>query len=52
VTSEFGDELNAVRQAKDFGDKSLPMLVRSLRQGINIFDNSEKRIAVGEKAAQ
>ena len=47
LTSEFGDDLNAVRLSKDFGANSLPMLVRALKQGINIFDVGEKRVVVG-----
>ncbi|KAA8909790.1 ribosome-assembly protein 3-domain-containing protein [Sphaerosporella brunnea] len=47
LTTEFGDDLNSVRMSKDFSDKSLPMLVRALKQGVNIFDADEKRIAVG-----
>ena len=49
ITEEFGDDLNAVRQAKDFGDRSLPLLVRALKQGINIFDAGEKRAVVGDR---
>jgi hypothetical protein len=33
--------------AKDFNDKSLAMLVHSLKQGVNIFDPEEKRIVLG-----
>ena len=40
ITAEFGEELNQVRQAKDFGERSLPMLVRALRQGVNVFETS------------
>lgn len=47
LTTEFGDDLNSVRLSKDFGDKSLPMLVRALRQGVNIFNAEEKRVVVG-----
>lgn len=43
ITGEFGEELNAIRQAKDFNDRSLPMLVRALKQGVNIFGEEEKR---------
>ncbi|CCX16506.1 Similar to Ribosome assembly protein 3; acc. no. Q6C818 [Pyronema omphalodes CBS 100304] len=50
VTQEFGDDLNNVRLSKDFGDKSLPMLVRSLKQGVNIFELDEKRMAVNSGA--
>lgn len=48
ITEEFGDDLNSVREAKDFGDKSLPMLVRALQQGVNIFDPAEKRAVLKE----
>jgi ribosome assembly protein 3 len=47
ITSEFGDDLNNLRMAKDFNDKSLAMLVHSLKQGVNIFDPEEKRIVLG-----
>lgn len=47
LTTEFGDDLNAVRLSKDFGDNSLPMLVRALRQGVNIFNAEEKRTVTG-----
>jgi ribosome assembly protein 3 len=50
MTTEFGDDLNSVRMSKDFGDKSLPMLVRALKQGVNIFDADEKRMVVGGAA--
>ncbi|KAL7276266.1 hypothetical protein RUND412_000732 [Rhizina undulata] len=50
ITQEFGDDLNNVRQAKDFGDRSLPMLVRALKQGVNIFDVGEKRLVIGDRA--
>ncbi|RPB29489.1 hypothetical protein L211DRAFT_19310 [Terfezia boudieri ATCC MYA-4762] len=46
ITSEFGEELNQVRKAKDFGERSLPMLVRALKLGVNVFDIGEKRTVV------
>jgi ribosome assembly protein 3 len=52
LTTEFGDDLNAVRLSKDFGTSSLPMLVRALKQGINIFDAAEKRVVVGSTIAK
>lgn len=48
LTREFGDDLNSVREAKDFTDRSLPMLVRALRMGIDIFDEAEKRAIIKE----
>jgi ribosome assembly protein 3 len=48
LTSEFGDDLDKVRGTKDFSDRSLPMLVRALRMGVNIFDEAEKRVVIRE----
>lgn len=49
ITEEFGDELNELRHAKDFGDKSLPMLIRALKSGANIFSQEERRTVLGER---
>ncbi|KAF8250076.1 hypothetical protein K440DRAFT_640245 [Wilcoxina mikolae CBS 423.85] len=46
VTEEFGDDLNELRMAPDFTDKSLPMLVLALRQGVNIYSAEDKRIVL------
>ncbi|KAF8424021.1 ribosome-assembly protein 3-domain-containing protein [Tirmania nivea] len=46
ITSEFGEELNQVRKAKDFSERSLPMLVRALKMGVNVFEMEEKRSVV------
>lgn len=46
ATTEFGEELDQVRKAKDFNDRSLPMLVRALRMGVNVFKEQEKRAVV------
>ncbi|KAH8146037.1 uncharacterized protein LAJ45_09959 [Morchella importuna] len=48
VTEEFGDDINNFRSAKDFGDKSLPLLIKALKQGINIFSADEKMTVVKE----
>lgn len=47
ITAEFGDDLDSLRQSKDFSEKSLPMLVRALKQGVNIFEPEEMRVAIG-----
>jgi len=49
LTAEFGDDLNSLRQAQDFTDKSLPMLVKMLKSGTRGFSEEEMRIVVGEK---
>lgn len=46
ITSEFGEELNQVRKAKDFNERSLPMLVRALKMGVNVFEMGEKKTVV------
>lgn len=46
ITTEFADSLDEIRKAQDFGDGSLPMLVRQLKQGVNIFKGSEKETVV------
>lgn len=48
MTEEFGDDLNKIREAKDFEDRSLPMLIRALKQGVKIFSAEEKRSVVKE----
>ena len=51
LTAEFGDELDALRSAKDFGGGgSLAMLVRALKLGVNIFDPAQKRLVVNSVA--
>lgn len=53
LTAEFGDELNALRSAKDFGGGgSLAMLVNALKLGVNIFDPAQKRLVVDSVAAK
>lgn len=38
VTTEFGDDLEALRKSKGFNNNSLPILVEALKQGVNVFD--------------
>lgn len=52
ITTEFADELDAIRRAGDFSESSLPMLVRHIRQGAEVFELDEKRVVVeAEKRA-
>lgn len=43
VTTEFADDLEKLRSASDFGDKSLPILVSALKQGASIYSEAEKK---------
>ncbi|BFZ59331.1 hypothetical protein YB2330_000339 [Saitoella coloradoensis] len=48
VTEEFGDELNKIREESTFNERSLPMLIRSLQSGTNIFSGEEKELFLRE----
>ncbi|MCJ1481062.1 Adenosine 5'-monophosphoramidase, partial [Schaereria dolodes] len=37
ITSEFADDLDRVRSASDFNDKSLSILIEALKQGTSIY---------------
>ncbi|ORX92551.1 ribosome-assembly protein 3-domain-containing protein [Clohesyomyces aquaticus] len=43
VTIELADDLDKVREANDFTNRSMPMLIHALRQGESIFGAEEKR---------
>lgn len=43
VTIEFADDLESLRSASDFGDKSLPILISALKQGANTYGEAEKK---------
>ncbi|GMM50267.1 hypothetical protein DASB73_012250 [Starmerella bacillaris] len=44
VTQQFGEELAALRETNDFGPASLNQLVAGLKQGVDIFDDEQKRL--------
>ncbi|KAK6509412.1 hypothetical protein TWF481_004157 [Arthrobotrys musiformis] len=48
LTEEFGEDLNSVRQSKDFTDRSLPVLVRALRGGVKGFGEDEMAVVVAQ----
>ena len=48
LTEEFGEDLNSVRQSKDFTDRSLPVLVRALRGGVKGFGEEEMGVVVAK----
>ena len=47
VTTEFADDLDKIRNANDFGEKSLPMLVAALKQGVGMYSEEERRKVMG-----
>jgi ribosome assembly protein 3 len=42
VTSEFADDLERLRGAKDFKDSSVPVLVEALKQGAGLYSMEEQ----------
>jgi ribosome assembly protein 3 len=44
ITSQFADDLDKLRQADDFKDSSLPLLVKALEQGIYCFEPEERKV--------
>ena len=47
VTNEFADDLEKLRGASDFGEKSLPILISALKQGASIYSEAEKKKVMG-----
>jgi ribosome assembly protein 3 len=47
ITREHADDLETLRSAPDFTDRSLPLLIRALRSGVDIFNKEEKATIVG-----
>ncbi|CAK4034230.1 Hypothetical predicted protein [Lecanosticta acicola] len=43
VTKEFANDLDKLRSAGDFNEKSIPMLVRALKQGTSCFSQDDKQ---------
>lgn len=42
MTTGFGEDLNAVRSSKDFTPTSMPIIIRALKEGINMFDKEQR----------
>ncbi|KEQ69235.1 hypothetical protein M436DRAFT_56595, partial [Aureobasidium namibiae CBS 147.97] len=47
MTTEFAEDLDKIRSAGDFNDKSLGLLIGALKQGRECFDRRD-RLAVGK----
>lgn len=46
ATTEFAEDLDKVRQASDFKDDALPILIQALQQGTEMWGIEEKRRVV------
>ena len=49
VTMEFADDLDKIRNASDFDEKSLPILIEALKQGTSMYSEEEKRKVVKDQ---
>jgi len=47
VTTELADDLDKVRNAKDFEESSLPILIHALQQGQELFSTEERAVVMG-----
>ena len=47
VTKEFADDLDKIRQSKDFSESSLPMLIFALKQGAELLSEEERARIMG-----
>lgn len=46
VTEEFAEDIDAIRNAADFHDSAVPLLVNALQQGTSIFSLGDKKRVV------
>ena len=46
LTSEFSEDLDALRTAVDFQDSAFPILVHALKQGTRMFSEGDMRRVV------
>lgn len=44
MTTGFGEDLNALRESKDFTAQSMPLIIKSLKEGINMFDADQRNL--------
>lgn len=49
VTAEFADDLDKLRNAPDFSEQSVPILIQALRRGSKGFSEEEKEIVMKGK---
>jgi len=43
ATQEFGEDLDRIRNADDFRDGTIPLLIHALQQGTSVFSVEEQR---------
>ncbi|KAL8928481.1 MAG: hypothetical protein Q9208_001715 [Pyrenodesmia sp. 3 TL-2023] len=48
VTTEFADDLDKLRNASDFNEKSVPILIDALKATAGVYSEEEKAKAMGK----
>lgn len=46
MTAQYANDLDKVRQAPDFKASSVPVLVKALRQGAELFSEQDKEVVM------
>lgn len=49
VTAEFADDIDRLRNANDFSEKSVPVLIEALKQSACVYSEEEKRTVMGQR---
>ncbi|KAL8743798.1 MAG: hypothetical protein Q9184_008074 [Pyrenodesmia sp. 2 TL-2023] len=49
LTAEFADDLDKLRTAGDFNERSVPILIDALKATAGVYSEEEKAKAMGEK---
>lgn len=44
MTTGFGEDLNTLRESKDFTSQSMPLIIKALKEGINMFDADQRNL--------
>lgn len=51
MTKGFGEDLDQLRESKDFvAQSSMPLLIRALKEGINMFDQDQRQFILSGAA--
>ena len=52
VTAEFADDIDQLRQSKDFTEDSVPMLVEAVRLGAEMYSEEERALLMGRRRGE
>ncbi len=49
VTAEFADDIDKIRNASDFNERSVPVLIQALKQSASNFTEEERERVMGTR---